>query len=88
VLPVQLQPVPVIDTSVKPLGNVSATVTGALVDAAPIGLETVTAYAAPLCPCVKLPLCDEATLSAGTAGIAQVPMFCHPLLEFDPTANM
>ena len=39
---VQVQPVPAMDTSVKPDGTVSVTVTIPLVDAAPAALDTVT----------------------------------------------
>jgi hypothetical protein len=35
---------------------------------------------------VKLPLCAEETFNRGPAGTVQLPMFCHPLLEFDAPA--
>jgi hypothetical protein len=63
---VQLHPVPLIETSVSPPGTVSVTVTVPVVGPAPL-LVTVTVYAAPVCPCVKLPLCVEVTLSTGAA---------------------
>ena len=54
---VQVQPVPAIAVAVKPVGNVSVTVTAALVAALPL-LVAVIVYVASVCPCVKLPLCD------------------------------
>ena len=86
---VQLHPEPVIDVSVKPFGSVSVTVTVPLVAPAPDAFDTVTVYD-PLCPCVKLPLCVDATLSTAVvgAGAVQLPMVCHPLLALDPAANM
>jgi hypothetical protein len=61
--------VPVIDTNVNPLGTVSVTVTVPLVAPAPAALLTVTEYVAPLCPCVKLPVCALVMLSTGTRAI-------------------
>jgi hypothetical protein len=51
-------PVPAIDTSVRPDGRVSATVTVPLVRLATAWFNTVTVYVAPFCPCVKLPTCE------------------------------
>ena len=48
-----VHPVPAIETSVKPAGTVSVTVTVPLVGAAATLLLTVTVYVAPFCPCVK-----------------------------------
>jgi hypothetical protein len=53
----QVQSVPDIETRVKPLGTVSVTVTGPTVGPAPL-FVTVTVYA-PVCPCVKFPLCAD-----------------------------
>jgi hypothetical protein len=63
------QPVPVIETSVKPDGIVSVTVTVPVVDPAPAWFETVTVYV-PLCPCVKLPVCVELMPSTGSRMVA------------------
>ena len=63
-LAAQVQPVPAIDTSVRPDGTVSVTVTVPLVGPFPVFL-TVIVYAAPVCPCVKLPLCVLAMLRTG-----------------------
>src|SRR5205807_941929 len=60
-----VHPVPLIDTSVSPAGTVSVTVTVPLVGAAATALLTVTEYVAPICPCVKLPLCVLETLTTG-----------------------
>ena len=51
-----VHPVPAIETSVKADGTVSVTVTALVVGPAVAPFLTVTAYAAPVCPCVKLPL--------------------------------
>lgn len=91
VLTVQVHPVPVMDASVKPLGKVgrlSVTVTCPLVANAPDWLDTVSVYAAPLCPCVKLPLCAEVTLSREPAGTLQFPIVCHTLSELYPAASL
>jgi len=63
-----VQPVPAIDTSVNPAGSVSVTVAVPLVGPAPAPFDTVTAYVAPCCPCVKLPVCVFVIPSTG--GIA------------------
>ena len=87
-MPVQVHPPPVMDARVKPPGRVSVTVTSPLVAMAPARFDTVTVYAAPLCPCVKLPLCAEVTLSREPAGTLQLPSVCHTLLELAPVANI
>jgi hypothetical protein len=74
------------ETSVKPLGSVSVAVTVPLVATAPGAFDTVTVYAAPACPCTKLPLCTELTPSPRVAGTSQLPIACHPLLALDPAA--
>jgi len=81
-LPVQLQPVPAIEASVKPPGSVSVTVTVPLVAAAPDAFDTVTVYASPLCPCVKLPLCVDATLN--TAALPSTTVLSVPDALADP----
>ena len=60
-----VHPVPAIDASVSPAGTVSVTVTVPLVRPAPAPLLTVTVYVAPVCPCVKLPLCVLVIPSTG-----------------------
>jgi hypothetical protein len=50
------------ETSVKPEGSVSVTVTAPLVGPVPATCCTVTVYVAPVWPWVKLPVCVEATL--------------------------
>jgi hypothetical protein len=61
-VPGHVHPVPAIDTSVIPVGTVSVTVTVPAVGPAPVAFDTVRVYAAPFCPCVKLPLCVLAML--------------------------
>jgi hypothetical protein len=53
----QVHPVPAMDTSVRPVGIVSVTVTVPFVGPALAPFDTVTVYVAPLCPCVKFPVC-------------------------------
>lgn len=53
---VQVQPVPLIAVAVSPLGNVSVTVTVPLVEPVPL-FVTVKTNCAPVCACVKLPVC-------------------------------
>ena len=64
---VQVHPVPVIAVAVKPVGNVSVTVTVPLVTALPLFVAVIV-YVAPFCPCVKLPLCDLVMVRSGTLG--------------------
>ena len=52
---------PLIAVAVSPLGRVSVTVTVPLVVALP-EFVTVIEYVAPVCPWVKLPVCDFATV--------------------------
>ena len=59
----QVHPRPDIDTRVMPAGTVSVTVTVPAVGPAPAPFETITVYAAPCWPCVKLPLCAFTILS-------------------------
>src|SRR5579872_6815373 len=54
------------ELKVNPAGTDSVTVTVPLVAAFPL-LVTVTEYVAPVCPCVKFPLCDLLIASAGPA---------------------
>jgi hypothetical protein len=51
-----VQPVPAIETRVKPDGTVSVTVTVPVVAAVPV-FDTVTVYVAFCCPWLKLPVC-------------------------------
>src|SRR5437764_1137719 len=64
-VPGHVQPVPAMDTKVRPAGAVSVRVTVPLVGPAPLALETVTEYVAFSCPCVKLPLCIFVIVSTG-----------------------
>src|SRR5215470_3261908 len=77
---VQLHPVPLMAVAVSPVGKVSVTVTAPLVGPVPT-LLTLTAYVAPVCPCVKLPLCDFAIASFGvSAGLMVVGSLALSLL--------
>jgi hypothetical protein len=64
---VQIQPVPVIFVTVNPDGGFSATVTVPLVGPPLAEFETVTVYVAPVCPCVKFPVCDFVMESTAAA---------------------
>jgi drug/metabolite transporter superfamily protein YnfA len=64
---VHVQPVPVIFVTVKPEGGFSATVTVPLVGPPVAEFETVTVYVAPVCPCVKFPVCDFVMESTAAA---------------------
>ena len=87
-LPLHVHPVPAVAVTVNPLGVVSVTDTSPLVAGAPAAFDTVTIYVA-ICPCTKLPLCAEATLSpAACTDTVQLPMGSHPLLALDPAAYM
>jgi hypothetical protein len=50
--------------AVKPAGRVSVIVTVPLVASAPVFLA-VSVYAAPICPCVKFPVCDLVRVRMG-----------------------
>jgi len=65
---VHVQPVPLIAVAVSPVGSVSATVTVPLVGPGPT-LLTVIVYVAPVCPCVKLPVCVLFTVRSATCVI-------------------
>src|SRR5271166_6087054 len=54
--------------AVRPVGSVSATVTAAVVGPVPL-LVTVIVYVAPVCPWVKLPVCDLVTVRSGNCTI-------------------
>src|ERR1039458_3985744 len=58
-----VHPEPAIDTSDRPVGTASVMVTVPLVGLAPDAFDTVTLYVAPVCPCVKLPVCVFAMLN-------------------------
>jgi hypothetical protein len=51
--------------TVKPEGGFSATVTVPLVGPPLAEFETVTVYVAPVCPCVKFPVCVLVMLNTG-----------------------
>jgi hypothetical protein len=59
-------PPPDIDTRLSPEGRVSVTVTAEVVAPAELALLTVTEYVAPLCPWMKLPVCEDATVRTGS----------------------
>ena len=80
-VPGHVHPVPAIDTSVIPVGTVSVTVTVPLVGTAPV-FDTVTVYAAPLCPCAKLPVWLFHILSTGALG--RIVVLSLMLLPADP----
>ena len=72
---VHVQPVPVIFVAVNPDGGFSATVTVPLVGPPLAEFETVTVYVAPVCPCVKFPVCDfvmERTAAAPPLTVVEV----------------
>ena len=72
----QVHPVPAIDTSVRPVGIVSVTVTVPFVGPAPAAFDTVTVYVAPLCPCVKFPVC---VFVIPSTGLEPVPVLNVPV---------
>jgi len=84
----QVQPVPAIETSVSPDGAVSVTVTTPLVEAAPASLLTVTKYVAPVCPCVKLPVCILPTLRLGHNTVVVALPCTELLLPADTVAEL
>ena len=69
----QVHPAPVIEVRVNPTGSVSVTVTTPEVAPAPLWFDTVTVYVAPLCPCVKFPLCIDVTLRDGGTIMVESP---------------
>jgi hypothetical protein len=60
---VQAHPLPVIPVAVNPVGNTSTRVTVPVVALLPL-FVAVSVYVAPVCPCVKLPVCDEETIKS------------------------
>ena len=64
---VQVQPVPERFAIDKPVGGVSDAVTVPLVGPVPV-LLTVTVKVAPVCPCVKFPVCVLVIFKAGVGG--------------------
>src|ERR1700730_17881274 len=66
---VHVQPLPAIAVAVNPVGTVSATVTVPLVTAVP-EFFTVMVYVAPVCPCVKFPVCDLVIVKSGAVETA------------------
>src|ERR1700675_4081653 len=75
---VQVQPVPAIETSVKPAGAVSVTVTVPLVGPAFGPFETGTVYLAACCPWGKWPACVFEMVSGGAAVLANVAVTVRP----------
>ena len=73
---------PLIDTKVRPVGTASVTVTVPLVGPAPAVLLTVTVYVAPLCPCVKFPVCALPMLNTG--GLAMIVVESVVFAPTDP----
>lgn len=63
-VPEQVQPVPLKDAAVNPVGSVSVTVVVPAVDALPV-FDTVMLSVPPVCPCVNVPLCASVTLRMG-----------------------
>jgi hypothetical protein len=80
VFPEHDHPLPDIDTNVSPDGTVSVTVTVPLVGPAPAALDTTTVYTAPVCPCVKLPLCSFVMDSEGGFPLEVTNVFSAELL--------
>jgi hypothetical protein len=81
-VPGHVHPVPLIDTSVSPDGTASVTITGPLVGTALAVFDTVTVYAAPFCPCAKLPVWLFHILSTGALG--RIVVLSLMLLPADP----
>ena len=81
-VPGQVHPGPAIDTIVIPDGTVSVTITVPLVGPAPAVFDTVTVYAAPFCPCAKLPVWLFPILNTG--GFALITVLSLVLLLADP----
>ena len=70
--------------AVKPVGNVSVTVTVPLVEAVP-ELVTVIVYCAPVWPCVKFPLCDLVIVRSGcTTAVGSVSVLFDVLVSPPP----
>ena len=69
-MPEHVQPLPAIETSVRPAGTVSVTVTAPLAGPAAAPLLTVARYTALVCPRAKRPACVSAMLRAGAGKIS------------------
>jgi hypothetical protein len=83
--PPQVQPVPAIDTRVRPLGAVSVTVTVPVVGVVPGEFATARLYCAPCWPCVKLPVCVLVMVScAEVAGVMTVESEAFAVAEPPP----
>jgi hypothetical protein len=78
---VHVQPVPDSPVTVNPDGGFSVIVTVPLVGP-PLGAaDTVTVYVAPVCPCVKFPVCDFAMASTASAPPPTVVVVVKELLS-------
>src|SRR5262245_56322622 len=62
----QVQPVPAIETGMRPGGGISLTATVPVVVPAPMLFDTVSVYVAFVCPWKKFPVCVFAMLNEGT----------------------
>ena len=76
----QVHPVPLMATAVRPAGKVSLTLTVPLDDALPMFVMTIE-YVCPFCPCVKLPewvlviVRSEETMSIEAVAVFPAPPF-------------
>ena len=83
---VQVHPVPERPVIVRPAGGVSVAVTVPLVGPVPV-LLTVTVKVAPVCPCVKFPVCVFVIFRTGVGGGITVTMSV-PVPGVDPPPEM
>ena len=78
--PEQLQPVPLTEKVVKPVGSVSVTVVvPEVVLDAPAVFDTVTVSVPPDCPCVNVPLWPSVTLKVGAVAICMLSAVLRPV---------
>ena len=85
---VQVQPVPLIAVMVSPDGGVSITVTRLPAGLAPTPpLLTVTVYAAPVCPWVKLPVCVFAIVRSGKSMVVESLALLLPVSDSVATVD-
>jgi hypothetical protein len=78
------QPLPAIDTSVKPEGTVSVTVTVPIVGPESAASDTVTVYVAPCWPNAKSPTCVFVTLRTGALAMIEVESVALAVAELPP----
>jgi hypothetical protein len=78
-LVVQVQPLPVAVPGVKPVGNVSVTVIGAIV--APSPLFATSSKYVPVVPRMKLPVWDFEIVKSGTRGVRLALAASSPILS-------